>query len=772
MTADNVRGVSVEDLRQMDPASAYEVLGKSDNDFAEAVILLERLGAVFRPIVAVPTIENTAPISDLRLSTRSENCLTRGGVRTVGELRLLSASRLMEFTNFGARSLYDVVVTLAMRGLTLSTGSASPTAPEARVGGRSASEWLGLTPSEALDALDGSFQDFAQTAVALERLGVTFRASTRWATVSDFASIDELDLDTRSRNCLVERAITTVGQLRTHSASDLMGFRAFGARSLFDVMTKLADRGLTLASLSEAPQEVGAQQRYTRAAELLIEQLVAVAGVHGQLDPSLTIRDAFALLESDVLSLRAVDVLPKNPEYYSLSARVSRIRDGLGDSSIAVFDARAVLTDLPSLADVAAGTDVTGEAVRRSEQRIAEKLAGDPLVAEAARLIARFAPVVPLATFEAAGLDLGSGMGAALLVARVLHGLQARTEMARHATSVGDVVVIASPSDAAEIINGSMTAFRSIVSRPEWSCGNVETLLEEIHPHIPLLAAFEPGSESFDRAAAAFLAQAPIWLDGEGRYVTAGSRAAFVEGYVRLGGEVAVDEITAVFDVVFDTDPTGSAYDRRVTDRLHEAETLVEVRPKVWAHTASGAQRVPNVTEIMRGLLEPCGDWGMRLTDLIARVKEIKSSAREDTIRSYAAAGLLFRLRDGRVTLGDGTVTADPERSSAMHRDGLGRWVWTGRRDDRQLYHSSMNVPPALFAAAGIRLGDDFVVRFPTGDARCGYSTNNVFFVSKGGVRDVLNAAGVMDGDEFRFVVTGERSMICERLAPPSATAV
>lgn len=764
MTADDVRGVALEDLQSMDPDAAFVALGRSHKDFAEAVLRLERFGTTFKPLVGVPTISNTAAIGDLHLSTRSENCLSRQGVRTVGQLRLSSASRLMGLTNFGARSLHDVVVALSRRGLTLSTGVESSNMPEDLVLGRPALEWIRMTPVEALDELDGSFPDFAQTVLDLEQLGVAFRTAGRLAPAPDAGSITELGLDARAHNCLVERAITTVGQLRTLTAADLMGFAAFGAQSLFDVIAKLASHGLTLGSLQTFPNGSDARPRQTRTAESLIEQLVTIAGVHGQLDPSMTVLDAMGLIDPELLSRPSSELLIENSEYYTLAARIGRIRDGLKDTAALAFDTRAVISGLPPLNDVASVSGLTREGIRQAELSVARRLAGDPLILEVAQRLVQLAPCASLRTFHAAGLTLDASLGAPLLVARSQLGLEARAEIARHSTFVGDVVTIASPANADEIVKGAIDDLRRILNRDEFRCGSIESLIEEIQAEIPLFSVVDLGSEDLDAGVMEFLSNAPIWLDGDGHFVTAVSRSAFLEGYLLLVGEASLDEITEVFDSVFAPDVDAAAFDRRVIGKLQLLDDLVETSPKVWAHRAWGAERVPGVAELMREMILASGDAGMGINDVIEKVTSVIPTARESTIRTYAAAGLMFRLRDGRVTLGDGTLTAEPERSSSMHRDDEGRWVWTGRRDDRQLYHSSMNVPPALFAAAGMRLGENMVVDFPTGEARCGYATNNVFFVSRGGVRSVLDAAAVMDGDAFRFIVTGERSMICERV--------
>ena len=59
------------------------------------------------------------PIEDLDLSERPRNCLKRAQVNTVGELLLKSEDDLLAITNFGQKSLDEVLVKLDERGLSL-----------------------------------------------------------------------------------------------------------------------------------------------------------------------------------------------------------------------------------------------------------------------------------------------------------------------------------------------------------------------------------------------------------------------------------------------------------------------------------------------------------------------------------------------------------------------------------------------------------------------------------------------------------------------------
>ena len=59
------------------------------------------------------------PIEELDLSERPRNCLKRAQVNTIGELVLKSEEDLLAITNFGQKSLDEVLQKLDERGLAL-----------------------------------------------------------------------------------------------------------------------------------------------------------------------------------------------------------------------------------------------------------------------------------------------------------------------------------------------------------------------------------------------------------------------------------------------------------------------------------------------------------------------------------------------------------------------------------------------------------------------------------------------------------------------------
>lgn len=80
---------------------------------AQGLVLTEADGAA----TGSPDLE--LPIEDLDLSERPRNCLKRAQVNTIGELLLKTEDDLLAITNFGQKSLDEVLVKLDERGLSL-----------------------------------------------------------------------------------------------------------------------------------------------------------------------------------------------------------------------------------------------------------------------------------------------------------------------------------------------------------------------------------------------------------------------------------------------------------------------------------------------------------------------------------------------------------------------------------------------------------------------------------------------------------------------------
>lgn len=75
------------------------------------------LGDTSPVTVTSPDLE--LPIEDLDLSERPRNCLKRAQVDTIGQLVQKTPDDLLAITNFGQKSLDEVVEKLDERGLSL-----------------------------------------------------------------------------------------------------------------------------------------------------------------------------------------------------------------------------------------------------------------------------------------------------------------------------------------------------------------------------------------------------------------------------------------------------------------------------------------------------------------------------------------------------------------------------------------------------------------------------------------------------------------------------
>lgn len=144
------------------------------------------------------------PISDFELSVRSRNCLTKLGVKTLGEMVRHTEEDLLAHKNFGETSLQEVKDLLTSKGLYLGMGRADDRRRRARFS-------AGGNPLLA-------------------------------------RPVFELGLSARARSCMVRLGITTIGELVAHTERELLGVRNFGQTSLRELRTRLAGLSLSFKS--------------------------------------------------------------------------------------------------------------------------------------------------------------------------------------------------------------------------------------------------------------------------------------------------------------------------------------------------------------------------------------------------------------------------------------------------------------------------------------------------------------------------------------------
>lgn len=70
-------------------------------------------------VAATPAEVAGLPIEDLDLTERARNCLRRAQIYTIGELVAKTEDDLLAITNFGQKSLDEVIPKLDERGLAL-----------------------------------------------------------------------------------------------------------------------------------------------------------------------------------------------------------------------------------------------------------------------------------------------------------------------------------------------------------------------------------------------------------------------------------------------------------------------------------------------------------------------------------------------------------------------------------------------------------------------------------------------------------------------------
>lgn len=147
------------------------------------------------------------PVSDFELSVRSRNCLTKMGIRTLGDLARTSEQTLLASKNFGETSLVEIRDMLAARGLSLGQFAEEQREPDPPL------DLSSMTPDQQ---------------AVLDR------------------PISDLNLSVRARKCMVRLGINTIGELIRKTGDDLLECKNFGVTSLTEVRAKLDPLNLKL----------------------------------------------------------------------------------------------------------------------------------------------------------------------------------------------------------------------------------------------------------------------------------------------------------------------------------------------------------------------------------------------------------------------------------------------------------------------------------------------------------------------------------------------
>lgn len=146
------------------------------------------------------------PVTDFELSVRSRNCLSSMGIKTLGDLTRVTEQELLSGKNFGETSLTEVRELMKAHNLSIGQNihekQREPTV-----------DYRDLSPEE-------------QAVLA--------------------TPLTDLNLSVRSRKCTARLGITTIGELITRTADELLSAKNFGVTSLNEIRAKLTEHNLKL----------------------------------------------------------------------------------------------------------------------------------------------------------------------------------------------------------------------------------------------------------------------------------------------------------------------------------------------------------------------------------------------------------------------------------------------------------------------------------------------------------------------------------------------
>jgi len=149
------------------------------------------------------------PISDFELSVRSRNCLKKMNIRTLGDLLNITEIELLSYKNFGETSLREIKNILDSKSL-----------------------FLGMALEEKqLSSIEAAEHPVTEDEELLSK------------------PVDELQLSVRSRGCLQNLNIWTLGDLMRRTEAELLGAKNFGVTSLNEIKKAIGKMGLSLRTL-------------------------------------------------------------------------------------------------------------------------------------------------------------------------------------------------------------------------------------------------------------------------------------------------------------------------------------------------------------------------------------------------------------------------------------------------------------------------------------------------------------------------------------------
>jgi hypothetical protein len=631
-----------------------------------------------------------------------------------------------------------------------------------------------LMASDVLSLPDVTAGDFAQIAVALDDVGGVFTAARATLSLPLKAPLELVGLSNRSRNAVQCQGISNLGELLAWAPRALLELPNFGVESLANVYAALDVLGLRPGVPATAPDsdtEMPDQSFCAAEKRAIAAALDDIARVLVHVHPGATVADVLELVTDEVRLRPATDLLFYSPDTSSLRARIEVWRADLNDKERLILERRSSFGPRPALEVIGQELGMTRERVRQLEQRMGVTLAADPLVAAKINQLQALSPLCSTDQFRSAGFDFDEPTAYLFLAARHSDVFSSRAEIGPVDVAGQQLVLIGSGSVAEGLERNIRTL---MTNHTELRHGALETLPTALSAELAApgnaLAALEPScrNDLVDR----LLADAELWLDGNGGYVWYGhGRAAAVEARVlHEGAAIPMRDLEAFYDECFPNEAPAlaAASNRRVTSLIHINPDLIRFADDSVSHTELGAEPPLGLKHRMLKALESAGG-AMSLNQLIRELVLEDPTTRAASVNTYAS-GILFEMKEGIVRRRSSPLAGNPQRCGSMYKvvvgDYAGHWSWQELCSHDSMYHSSMNIPSALVGLLELDLTDGVCIRFPTGTADGGVSASSVYLHSRGGIRQVLAAAGVEDGDRFRFIVTGPGTAVCERMEP------
>ena len=657
----------------------------------------------------------------------------------------------------------------------------------AHAGFRSLAELAEVTAAEAADRLDANPHIFGEIAVALHEAGLSFKpldGVTRTVKFSD--SIDLIDFKLGTRNKLRRNGVHSVSDLVNTNPAEMQHWLNVGFTMIKDVYIKMAESGLQFGATSYDDEIASDGVAYASPKmKQFHDELVYTADMQRHLQPDVTLREVLEKVDPELLDSPAASYLANDPETTGLDATVRKIlsefKENAQDMILRRFPVEHSSDNhrlhRETLQDIANDHDVSRERVRQVSDRANRRLAKEPLIvlfAERLKHVADNTHGDP-SDFEEQGFKTWESAAAVLAAAIELGRVdKAKYLTVTHPEAIPELDLeypIFGLDGQPETEKDAITQMTAII-KEKFTCGDTW----ELHN----IVRDECGSALTPIGVKNVVNKLPVHTRNDGKYLYSGSKQGLVDATALLYGPISLEDLEAIYDEVF-KDVSEKLFPRRVLSKLHfEGSKVVKMTNGLYDHVLNGAEKAKPVADRMDYLFEKYGTDKLTINRIIKELIADDPTVQESTVRTYAASGTRFHEQDGLVCQGPDPLGSRPEMSWSMFRTPDGLWAWHSTRDDYDMYRSSTDVPVAFFGAASMTLQEIAAGRTltalpadgssPAVPFQAGVSATNVYLTSQGGLREVLDDAGVRDGDRYRLVITGEAEVRCERLEPVDGT--